>query len=464
MMMKSVRVAVAVLGIQAVGCGGSSTTQVKGRVTDGAGTQGQSLGVRAMQQGGSGTVAATTKVRASSVGQGGMLTTVAEANIQAQGSYTLEVPAGEERLVLQALDASGQVVASTLLDAAGEADQTTAPPMDGESSLEAGVFAQMVADGASAQSVNTVDVRARINTQMAEAARQGSSTGDAFRARVKALAEATRAAQQAQVEMYARAGVQTSQERLFQGELAASAALNAALDSGADAAAAYEAFLSGLSTAAEQQGAKAEQQAQGERAAGAAFRATLEARLSTQDAQPLVDAAARGSATLEARTSGAALQALVSGASAVDAATQRAAAAATRLKTQVSASTTAEATAQAFATYQANVATGADLQATVLGGYLQVSSTNQLALSLAVQASVTAAATLDAALDAAASAAITSNGTNVTLLATRTAEAYQAYATAVRAQTPALSAVFGTKASASVEVLIVAGGSFQSSP
>jgi hypothetical protein len=356
-------------------------------------------------------------------------------------------------------------MASTLLDAAGDTNEpTTAPPMDGESTLEADVFAQMVADGASAQSVNTVDVRARINTQMAVAARQGASSNDAFRARVKALAEAARAAQQAQVEMYARAGVQTSQEKLFQGELAASAALNAALDSGSGSAAAYETFLAGLSTAAEQQGAKAEQQAQAERAAGASFRATLEARLSTQDAQPLVDAAARGSASLEARASGAALQALVSGAGAVDAATQRAAAAVTSLKAQVSASATAAAAAQAFATYQASVATGANLQATVLGGYLQVSSTNQLALSAAVQASVTAAATLDAALDAAATAAITVSGTNVSLLATKTADAYQAYATAVRAQAQALSVVFGTKASASVEVLVVAGGSFQSSP
>ena len=343
-MLRKLCVAVAVLGLETVGCGGGSgTVQVKGRVTDADGTQGQAAGLRAMELGGSGSVAATARVRASTVGSGGTLTTVAEAQVEAQGRYTLEVPTGEERLVLQALNASGQVLVSALLDTAGEADSTTAPPMDGESTLEAEVFTQMVADGASATSVDTVDVRARINTQMAVAARQGASSTDALRARVKALAEAVRAAQQSELEMYARAGVQTTQDKLFQQELAASAALNVALDAGGASAEAYETFLGGLAAAAEQQGAQAPQQAQGERAAGASFRATLDARLSAQDAQPLVDAAARGSASLEARASGAALQALISGTGAVDAATQKAASAAGSLRAQVSASATAAA-------------------------------------------------------------------------------------------------------------------------
>jgi hypothetical protein len=73
---------------------------------------------------------------------------------------------------------------------------------------------------------------------------------------------------------------------------------------------------------------------------------------------------------------------------------------------------------------------------------------------------VTAAATLDASLDAAASTAVTSSGADVTLLATKTAEAYHTYATAVRAQASALSA-FGARATPAVEVLLVAEGSFE---
>jgi hypothetical protein len=55
---------------------------------------------------------------------------------------------------------------------------------------------------------------------------------------------------------------------------------------------------------------------------------------------------------------------------------------------------------------------------------------------------------------------VSTSGTNVSLLATKTADAYQAYATAVRAQATTL-AVFGTKAAPAVEVLVLAEGSFQ---
>jgi hypothetical protein len=451
--------AVVVLGLGTAGCGGG-TVQVKGKVTDGEGTQSQALSSGALPLRGSGAVSSATKVQAATVGPGGKLTVVGEANVEAQGRYTVDVPAGEERLVLQAVDASGQVLVSALLDASGEAGSTVAPPMDSESTLEAEVFAQLVADGAAAQTVDTVDVRARINTQMAVAARQGASTSEAFRARVKALAEAVRAAQQSELELYARAGVQTSQEKLFQEELTASAALNVALDAGNASAEAYEKFQAALVAAAERVGAKVEQQAQAERAAGASFRATLKARLSAQDAQPLVDAASRSSASLEARTTGVALEAVLKAAGATDAVTQQAVAASTRLRGQVRASATAAAAAQAFASFESSVATSANAESTVLGSYLGVSVSNQLALSGAVQASAAAAATLDAAVDAAALAAVSTSGTNVSLLATKTADAYQAYATAVRAQATSL-AVFGTKAAPAVEVLVLAEGSFQ---
>jgi hypothetical protein len=116
--------------------------------------------------------------------------------------------------------------------------------------------------------------------------------------------------------------------------------------------------------------------------------------------------------------------------------------------------------AQAFTSFSASVASSANVQTSVLGQYLGVNASNQLVVSTAVGATATAAATLDASLDAAVSAAVSSNAVDVTMLATKTAEAYQAYATAVRAQASAL-AVFGTKASPAVELLLVADGSFQ---
>jgi hypothetical protein len=449
--------AVVVLGL-GTGCG--NTVQVKGRVTDGEGTQPQAVVAGAAPLGGSGTVTAATQVRAKAMGSDGKLTVVAEARLEAQGRYTLDVPAGEERLVLEAVDASGQVVASALLEAAAEGKDAVAPPMDSESSLEAEVFLQMMADKSQAEAVDMVDVRARINANMAAAARQGASTNEAFRSRVKALADAVRAAQQAELEMYAEAGVQTSQTALFEQELAAAAALNVALDAGGSAEQAYDTFHAELRAAAERLGAKVEQQAQSERAASASFRATVKARLSAEDAQPLVDATLRASAGLEARASGAALSAILSAAKAADDVQQQAATASTTLRAQVRTSTSAAAAAQAFSNFEAGVAGSTNVQASVLGRYLAVGTANQLVVSAAVQATLAAAATLDTALEAAVSASVSANAVDVSLMAQKTADAYQAYAAAVRAQATAL-AVFGTKASPAVEVLLVAEGSFQ---
>ncbi|WP_116120554.1 hypothetical protein [Archangium gephyra] len=449
--------ALVVLGL-GTGCG--NTVQVKGRVTDGEGTQPQAILAGAASLGGSGTVAATTQVRASSVGPDGTLTVLAEGKLEARGYYTLDVPAGEERLVLEAVDASGQVVASALLEATAEGKDVVAAPMDSETSLEAEVFLRMMADKSQAETVDMVDVRARINANMAAAARQGASTTDAFRSRVRALADAVRAAQQAELEMYAKAGVQTSQTALFEQELAAAAALSAGLEGGGPVNEIYDAFHAELRAAAERLGAKVEQQAQAERAASASFRATVKARLSAEDARPLVDAALRASAGVEARASGAALSALLSAGGAADDVKQQAVTASTTLRTQVRASTSAAMAANAFASFESSVSGSADLQASVLGRYLGVNASNQLTLGLAVQATVTAAAVLDTTLDAASSSAVSADAVNVSLLATKTAEAYQAYATAVRAQATALS-VFGAKATPAVEVLLVAEGSFQ---
>jgi hypothetical protein len=449
--------AVVVLGL-GTGCG--NTVQVKGRVTDGEGTQPQALVGGAAPIGGSGTVAATTQVRASTVGPDGTLTVVAESKLEAQGRYTLDVPAGEEHLVLQAVDASGQVVASALLEATAEGQDAVAPPMDGESSLESEVFLQMMVDKPRAETVDMVDVRARINASMAAAARQGASTNEAFRSRVKALADAVRAAQQAELEMYAKAGVQTTQTALFEKELAAAAALNVALDAGGSAEQAYDTFHAELRAAAEGLGAKAEQQAQGERAAGASFRATVKARLSAEDARPLVDAALRASAGLEARASGAALSAILAAGNAAEDVKQQAVTASTTLRTQVRASTSVAMAAQAFTNFEAGVAGRTNVQASVLGRYLEVTTTNQVAVSAAVQATVAAAAALDTTLEAAVSTTVSSNTVDVALLARKTADAYQTYATAVRAQASVLSA-FGAKATPAVELLVVAGGSFQ---
>jgi hypothetical protein len=454
---------VAVATLVLVACGGGDTVEVRGKVTDQEGTQPQNrVGAFAGEGlGGSGTVATASKVRVSTVGQGGQLSLVGEAEVAVQGSYSLEVPAEQQRLVIQAVDSSGTVVASALLDATGESGNIQmAPPMDSETSLEAEIFLQMVADGAQVAQTNTVDLRARVNAKMAAAARQGASTREAVQTRVKALAEAVRAAQETEIQAYAKAGVNTSQSALFQAELAASVKLNEALAAGNNAEQTYDTFYRDLAAAAETVGAKAKEQARAESSASVAFRATVGARLSAQDARPLADASIRAAAAVEARTSSAALSAILQAAAAADAATVEANRAATSLRTSVSAATTASAAAQAYASFSASVATSANVQSTVLGSYLGVSVVNQVAVSTAVQATATASAALDTALNIAVEGAVTSSQTNVTQLATGVANAYATYANTVEAQATTL-AVFGTKTAPAVDVLLIAEGSFR---
>jgi hypothetical protein len=361
------------------------------------------------------------------------------------------------------LDASGKVLAQAALEAAAQGQTTQAPPMDQESSLEASVFLQALADKSSSEAVNLVDLRSRINSNMAAAAQQGAATADTYQARVKALADAVRAAQQTQVNMYAKAGVQTSQTALFQAEVSAAASLNTSLDAavaaGSSTQQAYEQFAADLEAAAQKVGTTVQQQAEAERAASASFRATVQVRLSA-DAQALKDASERASASLEARATAEAVNAILAAGSAADNVKQQASTTGATLRAQVSAATSAGAAAQAFTSFDATVSGSADVQTSVVGQYTGLTLATQL--SGALRVSQAAAGTLNTALSTAASAAITANATNVSLLASTMADAFQAYSTTVTAQATALTALgFGAKASPTVELLVVANGSFQ---
>lgn len=457
----------ALVGLVALGLGACSAgdTKVRGRVSDGVGTQAQAQQASAQGTlGGSGTVASTTRVRVSRVDDAGALQVQGEAQVQAEGRYELDVPAEEQRLVLEALDASGQVLASALLDASGEAGKTAvAPPMDAESSLEAQVFVQLVKDGMDASDTDTVDLRARIDARMAKEARAAGSA--ALASYVSALAQGVRAAQEAELRTYAEAGVGTSQGELFEAELAASAQLNAALDASGSsaqaAAAAYETFYAELTAAAQRLGAEAHEHAQAQSSASASFRLSLEARLPEQSSKPFVDAAAAAAGSLEARSSGAALSALLSAAGAADAAKTQAASAAAQLRAQVDAAQSASAAAQAFSRFSASVATDSNVQATVLGSFLGVNVTNTAGVALAVQAATSASAVLDSALDIAASGAVSAaGGASASALATGTAQAYDSFATGLRNQASVLSA-FGARSTPAMELLIVTEGSFR---
>lgn len=448
---RHVCVAMAVFGLG--GCGEGMEQQAEWRSVSAQGVSSASTSLT-----GSCTAAAARRVSASLVGAGGQLFTVAEAAVDAAGRYRLELPSGQQRLVLQAMDAAGQVVGMALLDFSGEGSAQAAPMSD-ESALEASIFLQLVAEGISPQAIDTVDLRARINSAIAAAVRQGASTAQQLRERVRALATAVRAAQQAEVEAYARLGVQVSQDTLFQAEAQASATLDAALAAGGAVEAAYEQFYAALEAAARRLGATLAQQLQAERAASASFRAVVQAQLSARSAQPLVEAALLATAQLEARATQSALRALLQVAGMADAIQARALQAAATLRSEVRIAATAQAAAQAFARFSATMATSLNLRTTVLGSYLEVNALTQITASAAVTATLTAAATLEVALEVALSAAARIQPVDTTALITQVVAAFQGFTTTVRAQALTL-VTFGTRAIPAVELLLIAEGSF----
>ncbi|MDQ3264898.1 MAG: hypothetical protein M3Y59_14720, partial [Myxococcota bacterium] len=271
----------AVVTLMACG-GGSGQATVRGKVTDGSGTQPQQRAGQTEKFGGSGTVSGTSEVRISALQAGGELTTLAEVEVAADGSYQAEVPPGETHLIVQALSTSGEVVAQAIVESSGEGGQTqTAPPMDSETSVEAAVLIEMAAQGVAVAQANAVDLRARINQEMAAEVTANASSSAESTSQIRALAQATASAQRARIEWYSRNGINTTQQALFEAQLGAAAQLNVALDAGGSGASqAYAQFFAAVDTAEEGEGVDDQTRAEGESNSSAAFRATLEVRLS----------------------------------------------------------------------------------------------------------------------------------------------------------------------------------------
>jgi hypothetical protein len=444
-----------IAAITLTACSGSIT--VSGRVTDSDGVQRQGL-ASGPAFGGAGTISAASRVTVSNVGSGGTLKLIAETSVEANGSYRLEVPEGSERLVLLAVSSSGEVVASALLDAAvrakGEANRV-APPMSTETSLEAEIFQQMIAEGTSAQTIDTVDLRSRITTEVATAVRSQATDQEQLEA-VRALAAAIRAAQEAEIQAYAKAGVTITQQALFEESLEASAALDAALEAGSRSAQeVYAEFFASLRSAQQQVDEKTE--ADGEREASVAFRITVQAHLSNTGQQSVPDAAVRAAAGLEAEAATAAIDAILRVAGASDAVILQASNAAANLRTSLRGAANASAAATAWATYSAELSSSANVSASVLGAFVGGSFSQTATLQSAVQTSNEATLTLDGALGAVIDS---SAGLSATEMATSLANAFATYHTTVRAQASTL-VTYGENAAPAAEIMVLAHGSFR---
>ncbi len=430
------------------------TVEVRGKVTDSNGTQTQALVSGATpSMGGTGTVSAATQVRAEQVGADGSLSLIADAKVDAQGNYSLRLPEGDTRVVIEAVDAQGNAVASVIVDSTANASGgvRTAAPITRESSLETSVFVQLVKDGGDVSQIDTVDLRSRIDASLA-ASVAADASGSAKA--IAALADAIRAAQEAELKAYAKAGVTTTQSELFSGSLEAAAKLDAALDAGTAADQAWADFYAAVRAGQAKVDEKTE--AEGERSASASFRATVKAEAS---GAAWTEAATHAAAKLEARASEAAVKAVLEAGSASQATIDAAVAAGAKLRADLDAATTTAATVEAWTTYRTSLTGGGS--ASVLGGLLGVNVGVDASLAVALGASANASATLGTALDAAAETTLSSAGkVDVNALTTKIVDAFATFEAATRAQATALSA-FGAKASPAVEVMVVADGSFK---
>lgn len=437
-------------------CGGGDKVKVRGHVTNGGGQQAQGLTDGAPALAGDGTASAAATVRISRVVAAGDLSRLAEADVAADGSYTLELEDAGQRLVIEAVNAAGVTVGSAVLDSAAPQagqDARTAPPITSESSLEAEVYVQMVRDGDSPNSVDTVDLRARLNAEQAAAVR-GQLKQTAAES-VGALAVAVRAAQATRLKAYARAGVVVTQDQLFNASLDAAAQLDAALDAGGpSAASAYRTFFAAVRAATPEANDVQDQQA--EREASVSYRMVVDARLSTGAGIAVADASMRAAASLEAEATEAAVTALLQGAGAADAVLSQANTAATTLRSNLAAATSASLAASAWASYSSQLATGGS--ASVMGAQLGVTSSNQLAFDSAVHTGAQAGATLEATLGTVLEQS--GRGT-VTLIADAVVNAFATYDAEVRGAATATLTGFGAKAPTGVELLIISEGSFR---
>lgn len=356
---------------------------LRGRVSD-------DEGARALGFGGEGAAAAAARVRVLAVGSRGTLETLNSVEVGAGGSFSLEVPAERARLVVEAVDDGGEVVAAALLEHSGsDGDTVRCTPLDTESSLEAALFLVMATRAEAVEDVNVVDLRARVTARLAAAVREKQRQGEDVSDDVRRLAEALLVAQATEVRGYGAAGVDVTQEELFLLELPASRALSAALherDDERDAEEAYQAFHEALADVVSGLGLSPAAQARAESSAGLAFRMVVNqrVRVGTIAAREVTESALLAAALTEGRAYEAATLALLASADVDERLRREAEMAARELHASLVTATNTAVAAEAFGALSTTLVGDADASTSLLGGVLGLDATASPAVEAAL--------------------------------------------------------------------------------
>ncbi len=326
-----------------------NASTIEGQVSNDAGTQGRLAG--------SGSVDAAAEVEAIAMSGDEMGQVIGAADIDADGSFAVDVPAESSQMVLVALDENGEKVGSVIVEGAAEAGSTvTSQPIDSETSLEAEAFT-WIANERSGETIDTIDLRKRIDADLAA---EIDAVADADETRgdvaIDAVAKAVLAAQEARGDVFADAGLSVDAEDLWTAKVSVMSTFVTNVASGATGEATTTTFLDASLDSEAAAGVDAETASTAEHQASLAFRTVIEGALEgVSETEAAIDAGARSAATLEAWAMDEALVTLGSDAAFDAGAQAQFETAGTTLKADVRAASSSSDVMAAFEDYEAVV-------------------------------------------------------------------------------------------------------------
>lgn len=384
----------------------------------------------------------------------GSTTTIGSGDVEADGSYSVVVTANAGAVVITAYDEFGAMTGSVLVDAGpGLGSEVVAAPIDAETSVEAAVAAEVVASAAG--SVDTVDLRGRINAEVASAV----STGDAT-ASIAALAAAQLAASAAEDASLQAAGCDFDVAARLAASIDARQSYDAALDAAVATSAAQTALDTQVAATFAEAGVSAQQAAEADAVAGLAFGASVKALATGAQASDVTSATHTSGGSLSAMLAlNASIAALVDGDASV-ALEAEADAVGTALYSAVLAGN-ASADASAWSTWSVALVGDGSVEGSVIEELLTVDGVTSTNTGVVVDAAVGAASFLSSSVEVDVAAAFAAGGSTDAMLAGEAAfDAYATYTQAVSDAVVALATTVPTAdLSGTADVLVVATGS-----
>jgi hypothetical protein len=439
-------------GSSSSGTVGSSSAAVTGHVAQGTGTDTTGFG-------GPSSVESSVTISAATIAADGTTASIANGPVASDGTFTLDVPVHAGPTLFQALDASGTVVVTAVLeDTLVEGKAATVQPLSTESSVEAAVLVAMAAAGTEVAQIDIPAIRARIDAATAMVVHSDAAQASQAKADVKALAVATLAAQMSQRASLTAAAVDWAQ--YVAAELQAADALTAALDANDAATAQARAdFTAALAALDAKFGLSPAVAAQAVTNASASAKAAIAAEpISTA----LTDAFDHEQAMRDSEAMNAAVTEAFTTADAPAAVMTQLQAASTTLVTQVDAATDAAGVSAAFDAWRTTVrgttAGTGGLVAMVVGPTLSATPAYVATITTLLSNDATLQTTLASSAVASESAA---GVVDATKLAGLVSQAYATFASSIQTAVTSSTAGFvGADATLMSSVFVSSMGSF----